>query len=648
MTSFFGANLHAQGKLDSLYAVWKDESQNATNRAEAMADFIYDGPMLYDPDHAFVLADSLMNFSRSSAHLKGVVNAYNIKGYTFFRTGDYPQALASYAKGVALADSINDLKGKADILVRIGYVYHDNEDIISGLRYYQESLKIYQELGDSSGLSIIYNEFGSIYRYRGDFEKSLDYYLRGIEINTAIGEEDANMALFSNIGNLYLNVEDYDKAADYLSRAMQMSKEAKDLLGLAHGLSGLGSIYFEKEEYDKALEHFQQALSYNQEINNQLGISECQLSIADIYKEKKQYQKAISYFNQSLVIAKDLGDIALQQGCYEGLYTSHKRMGATAEALDFYELSLVFKDSLKSEETAIQLQQMEFRSQVVADSLLQVEKDRKISTAHILEVAAKNRNRNYAIAASLFFFVLAGGFYSRWRYVRKSRAIISKEKERSDNLLLNILPAEIAAELMATGKATARDYELVSVIFTDFKSFTEQSASISAVELVEEINSCFKAFDEICERYQIEKIKTIGDAYMAAGGLPVPSDSAVERTVFAALEMQEFAKARFAERQEKGLFSFEMRVGINTGPIVAGIVGVKKFQYDIWGDTVNTASRIEGAGSAGRVNIAESTYLLVKDNASLTFESRGPVDVKGKGEMNMWYVEKASTAFAKT
>ena len=156
--------------------------------------------------------------------------------------------------------------------------------------------------------------------------------------------------------------------------------------------------------------------------------------------------------------------------------------------------------------------------------------------------------------------------------------------------------------------------------------------------MVEEINICFKAFDEISEKFGIEKIKTIGDSFMAAGGVPLPDKKAAEHTVRAALEMQEFLETRFKERTENNLLALKMRSGIHSGSVVAGIVGVKKFQYDIWGDTVNTASRLETYGDSGKVNISDSTYELIKDIEDFSFENRGKIEVKGKGKIEMYYV----------
>ncbi len=222
--------------------------------------------------------------------------------------------------------------------------------------------------------------------------------------------------------------------------------------------------------------------------------------------------------------------------------------------------------------------------------------------------------------------------------IRKQKEVVEEEKKRSDELLLNILPAETAEELKRTGSTKAKDFEQVTVLFTDFKNFTLMSEKLSAQELVNEINHCYSAFDNIITKYGIEKIKTIGDAYMCAGGLPVANKTNAFDTVSAAIEMRDFINNEKQKRMENGLPFFEIRIGCHTGPVVAGIVGIKKFAYDIWGDAVNIASRMESSGEPGKVNISGSTYELIKD--SFNCIHRGKIEAKNKGTVDMYFVEK--------
>ena len=211
---------------------------------------------------------------------------------------------------------------------------------------------------------------------------------------------------------------------------------------------------------------------------------------------------------------------------------------------------------------------------------------------------------------------------------------IEDAKNKSDELLLNILPEEAAGELKANGFYEPRTFDNVSVLFTDFKNFTTFSERLTATELVNELNVCFKAFDEIVTRYGIEKIKTVGDAYMAAAGLPTANAAHAEDMVMAAIEIRNFMIQR---KSLQGDNTWEVRVGIHSGSVVAGIVGSKKYLYDIWGDTVNTAARMEQRGEPGKVNISEVTYQLVKDKFNCHY--RGEIEAKNKGKLKMYFVE---------
>jgi predicted ATPase/class 3 adenylate cyclase len=227
-------------------------------------------------------------------------------------------------------------------------------------------------------------------------------------------------------------------------------------------------------------------------------------------------------------------------------------------------------------------------------------------------------------------------FYSELEQkVEERTRELSIEKKKSDDLLLNILPEEVAAELKQTGHTTPRSYKVATVMFTDFENFTLKSEKLSPEELVNIIDTCFKKFDEIISRHHIEKIKTIGDAYLCVSGLPDNKDHNAENVVKAAMEIVEVIRDFQLRENEKGFFN--IRIGIHTGPLIAGVVGNKKFAYDIWGDTVNTAARMEQNSEPNRINISQSTYELVKDKFSCSFRGKQPA--KNKGMIEMYFVE---------
>ena len=192
-------------------------------------------------------------------------------------------------------------------------------------------------------------------------------------------------------------------------------------------------------------------------------------------------------------------------------------------------------------------------------------------------------------------------------------------------------------ELIENGKSAAKTFQQVTVMFTDFKDFTKISELMNGEQLVKEIDFCFSSFDKIISKYNIEKIKTIGDSYMCAGGLPSVNTTHAVDIVKAAIDIRDFMKSHNKQVVAAGKIPFEIRIGINTGPVVAGIVGIKKFAYDIWGDTVNIASRMESSGEPGKINVSGTTYELVKNNFNCTH--RGKIEAKNKGEIDMYFIE---------
>lgn len=228
--------------------------------------------------------------------------------------------------------------------------------------------------------------------------------------------------------------------------------------------------------------------------------------------------------------------------------------------------------------------------------------------------------------------------------INRQKEEIEAEKTKSENLLLNILPKDAAEELKLRGKTSPKHFDSVTILFTDFVGFTQITEKLSHEELVEELDRYFIRFDEIIESYNLEKIKTIGDSYMCAGGIRVQDKQGPVRTVLAGLEMQRFIRDANVGKKFKSQIFWHLRVGINTGSIIAGVVGKKKFTYDIWGDTVNIASRMETSGEAGKVNISGTTYAQVKEFFICTH--RGKIPAKNKGHIDMYFVEKIKPEFS--
>ncbi len=235
---------------------------------------------------------------------------------------------------------------------------------------------------------------------------------------------------------------------------------------------------------------------------------------------------------------------------------------------------------------------------------------------------------------SIFFLVLRE--YRRRVNLILAELRLKKEQERSERLLLNILPKVVAEELKASGRAEAREYEQATVLFSDFVGFTRIAEKLSPRELIDELDKCFGYFDQVTEKYRLEKLKTIGDSFMCAGGIPRVNNTHAIDCCLAALEIQAFMNQMKEIKHMQGLDYWELRLGMNTGPLVAGVVGHKKFAYDVWGDTVNTASRLESSGVPGKINISLTTYDAVK--RLFDCEHRGQVQAKNKGDIDMYFL----------
>ncbi|MGB5479572.1 MAG: adenylate/guanylate cyclase domain-containing protein, partial [Eudoraea sp.] len=359
------------------------------------------------------------------------------------------------------------------------------------------------------------------------------------------------------------------------------------------------------------------------------------LALGNTYKESDP-KKALQVYKSAENLAMEIDTDEELRDIYQGMALAYDTAGDYKNAYAYQNKYLDLKDKIFNIETDDKIRglQFDFDLEKKEDEIGLLEQE-----AQIADLQAKRQK--YVIYGTvlglLLVFVLAVGSYKRYRYVKKTNKIIEEEKNRSENLLLNILPDETALELKQFGKVKAKKFDSVTVMFTDFKGFTSYSQNLSPELLVKTVDYYFSKFDAIMDKYDLEKIKTIGDAYMCAGGLPFPTKDHPYKMVQAAFEIAQVMEET-KSNTPKDIVPFEVRIGINTGTIIAGVVGTRKFAYDIWGDTVNVAARMESLSEPGKVNVSQSTYLLIRDRYNC--EHRGQIHVKNKGMMDMYYVNE--------
>ena len=565
---------------------------------------------------------------------RNIAHAYN-------NLSDNAKALSYSKMAIKICEEINDKPLLAATYETTSDIYIRQADYQTGFLFLQKSLKLYEEIGNKPGIATALSNIAFIYDCLGEADKAIEFYERGVKMLNELGNKNGMARNLSNMGVVYQSKGDYIRALDYTQRALKINRETGKKNWQAINLLNIGEAYMNLADFPRAFEYLQESLKLSNGLTDRDILTNVFLILGKTYFKQGDYKNALRYTHKALPLFRKTGAVDLEIDALKQLADIYEKTGEKSKSFDYYKEYISLRDSIFNLEKLSQITQTEMKyaadKAALSDSLIRDKEKLKTENAHREEVNRKNRTRNILMGIGAFVLLIAAGLYNRLRYTRKSKAVLQTEKDRSENLLLNILPADIAEELKRTGKAEARDFENVSIVFTDFKDFTQVSETLSAKQLVAEINVCFEAFDKILSKHGIEKIKTIGDAYMAAGGLPIPTHDSTQNTVLAALEMQAFMLEHKRQKEQEGKPAFEMRLGIHTGPVVAGIVGVKKFQYDVWGDTVNTASRMESSGEVGKVNISSATYELIKTNFACTY--RGKVEAKHKGMVDMYFVD---------
>jgi len=584
-----------------------------------------------DPNRAISTSQQAKALSESIDFKSGI--AYSLKniGVGYYFLSDYVEALSYWQKAKSVFEEINDVVGVSNMLNNMGVVYADQGANVKALKLHLQSLKLAEEIKDSTRIAYSLANIGSMYQNNNDFDLALEALRKALTLFESMKDDNGIGVTLFNIGDIYLENGNYDSALIYLHKSIGFLEASAYY---PDALIGLGAVYRKKADYKKALEYLNISYNVALESGNNQTLARSLNALALTHEETGDLDLAIELYAKSIARALELSNANVELiDAYGGLIRSHLIQGNSSKSWEYQSLLQAVKDSLYSIESTKAQNRLLFNYEIEKKEgeITLLEKDKEIQKA--------NEEKQKLIKNGFVYGFLAMLIFASIFLIQRNK--IKKGKKLSDKLLNNILPEEVAEELKEKGESVAKDFEDVSVFFSDFKEFTNISESLTAQELVAEINTCFKAFDRIITSYGIEKIKTIGDSYMAAGGLHIPRTSTTKDVVLAGLEMQDFIRKRKNELEDQKKAYFEMRIGIHTGPVVAGIVGDKKFQYDIWGDTVNTASRMESNGEIDKVNISQSTYELIKDDPRFAFEKRGKIKAKGKGEVEMYFVDSS-------
>jgi len=426
----------------------------------------------------------------------------------------------------------------------------------------------------------------------------------------------------------------YEEAITYFEEAGLIFEKVNHLVGTAYYLGNMGIVYAEEGKEVLAKEHLIKAIAILEEHQDYYAISDYLRYLSDVYARQNDLPSALKYANRSLKLANDRGFKEQISAANLQLSELYEQAGNSAESYKYFKNHIVYRDSLNDIKSVQQAANLRTNYEV---SQKQNEVNLLEKESEIQQLKGKRqRNLNYiSVISSVLIFLLAMGLFYRYKFIKKTNRIIEEEKDRSEKLLRNILPEETALELKQRGKVRAKKFESVTVLFTDFKNFTRASLNLTPENLVRGVDYYFSKFDEVMDKHGLEKIKTMGDAYMCAGGLHFHKTDHAVKMVQAAFEISQIMEDTEKIAQDN-IMPYEIRIGIHTGPVVAGVVGRTKFAYDIWGDTVNVASRMESSSELGKINISESTYNLIKDSFDCSY--RGKLEVKNKGMMKMYFV----------
>lgn len=631
---FFSTFCFAQNQeTDSLKQVLSAEKEDSVrvNILLALSQKFFSS----GPEEAINYAVQAKDLATKIDYTTGLAHAYKYIGIAYYMQGNYLASIDNYEKSLAIFKKLDDKNGVANILSNEGAVYFNQADEEKALELYLKSLRVAEQINDTLRILTALQNIGAIYFNKpSTFDKALQYFLKALPMSESIKDRNAIGTITVNLGEIYLKKGDDKSALNYFQKSLEAYKGSANI---PYSLNDIGKVYQYRKEYETALDYHQRALDLSKKLNAKVDMAQSLLGLADTYREQGDPSKAIDYYKRVEAIAKGISNTNLElKNSYDGQAKAYAENGDFKNAFKYQTLFTSIKDSIYNIDIEKKMTGLQFNFDIQKKEA-QIDLLKKDQVLQELDINRQKLIMNALFIGLSLLLAIAVILYRNYRNKIKVNKILDSQNAKIETLLLNILPEEVAQELQKMGSATPRYYETVTVLFTDFKGFSMLSKDLSPQEVVTELNECFMAFDDIIEKYNLEKIKTIGDSYMCAGGIPSEDGDHLWNIIKASLEMQKFISSRNEKKSKMDLPEWNIRIGINTGPIVAGVVGKKKYAYDIWGATVNIASRMESNGEPGRVNISAATYDLIKERYDCTY--RGKIFAKNIGEIDMYFVE---------
>ena len=572
-----------------------------------------------------------------------IYDAYFFAGTFYLSNKDFKKSLDYYQRSLEIAKKSKNEQQVANSKMFIGNIYSETKQYEKAKSFFNEAKNYFEEHQLNNNLQMLYYYYSDINYNQKDYINALFYINKALKLTN---EKDSMYPYFIHQKGLIdlktLIDDDADfnqdviKAQELQKLTNKQSENLEYFLNLKTVVSAevfiqnyeiLQEAYEKLGDYKKSLFYLKKAKDKKEEtygLDSMRNLSEIQ-SQTELASERTRIK--LEEETKRIQLQKEIELKALR-------FEYEKKQAAAKTEEERKRLAL--EEDLKRKEIQIKFDEEQKAVALKYDQekrIAKIDQEKKDAIAKADLESSKTQKNMWAIGAGLSLLLLGFAGFS-YNQKRKDNKKIAEEKKKSDDLLLNILPHEVAEELKEKGKTNAKHFDQVSVLFTDFVNFTANSERIGVQEVLNELNICFTEFDRIMEKYNLEKIKTIGDAYLAVSGLPVSNDQHAKNAVNAALEILSYIQ----QRKKDNPNALDIRIGIHSGPVIAGIVGVKKFAYDIWGDTVNTAARMEQNSSPGKVNISEATHQLIKED--FNFEYRGKIETKGKGAMDMYFVNQ--------